>query len=207
MVKGNAAVAPTSFHQDLRLVHQAEVHAHALPLPEVFGNGDVPTLAGVLPHAEELLEVGGPHNRGLIVSRARVDIVLGAVHAEVSSQLGVEGLSGSVAVRILDNVVLDERTRGPAVDPNERKAAGAPLLRERQVGAELAELLERLRFVKPETDPSQEVTRVVPLGCEGTTQVVMGGHAAAAAVVPEKPTLVANGAVVVYVTPLHAGAF
>src|SRR6185295_10146924 len=49
--EGDAAVASTRLHEDFCFLREAQVHAHPLPLPEVLGNGDVATLAGVLSNA------------------------------------------------------------------------------------------------------------------------------------------------------------
>src|SRR6185295_18675235 len=162
------------------------------------GNGDVATLAGILSNADDLREVGvGPRDVRLVLFVAGVEVVLGAVDREVTSQLVAERLHGAVAEGILDDVVLDERVGGPAVDPDEREAARVPLPGKPQVGSDLAEFFKLLRLVKPEADAGQEVSRVVPLGIEGSTEVIVSGHAAAAPRVPEEPTLPGNVALVV----------
>src|SRR5688572_9204328 len=202
--EGDAAVTPTRFHQDLCFLRGAQVYAHALPLPEVLGNGDVATLARVLSNGDDLLEVAvGPRDVGQVLLVAGVEVVLGTVEREVASQLVAEGLRGAVAEGILDDVVLDERIRRPTVDPDEGEAARAPLPGEPEVRSELAQLRKRLRLVKPEPDACQEVAGVVPLGTEGSAEVIVGGHAAAAARVPKEPVLLGDGALVVRLTSLE----
>src|SRR5690606_27173390 len=116
---------------------------------------------------------------------------------------GAEG-SRRPAEGVLDDVELHERIDGPAVDADVREPAAAALASELQVGADLADLLVRLRLVEPGPDAGEEVTRAVPCGVERSARRVEGGHAAVAAGVPEEPALAADGALVFGLATLDA---
>lgn len=90
--------------------------AHAQPRPriEMIRRIYAASNAFRLPDRPELCESLGPLDRGRIVPDRRVDVIRAAVRGH-RAFVGTAAAGVVGAVR-LDNVVLDERVLGPAVD-------------------------------------------------------------------------------------------
>lgn len=93
-----------------------------LPRSNVVGEGDSSAGTLALAHREILVEGRRALDAGRVGAHDLVDVVGSAV-AGHAAQLGARG-AGVVRAVGLDHVVLDERRRGPAVECEQRVAAG-----------------------------------------------------------------------------------
>jgi hypothetical protein len=88
----------------------------------VGGRGHGAAGALLPPDGPELLECGGAHDGRLVDARGRVDVVRAAVRRDVA--LERPRLVRREVRVVLDDVVLDQRVRRPAVDGQVARARG-----------------------------------------------------------------------------------
>lgn len=104
------------------VVVSSESEASSGPGVEVVGHVDRATGALALADAPVLVKGSSAVDRGLVDTSRLVDAVGSAIAGE-GAHLGSTG-RGVVGAKVLDDVVLDERAPGPAVDGKVRVAVG-----------------------------------------------------------------------------------
>ena len=100
----------------------AQLETGTGPGVEVVAHGDGTTGALLLADRPVLVEGGGAIDGRLVVAGGLVDVVGGAVGGDGSETLGTG--RRVVGAKVLDDVVLDERVAGPAVDGEVAVARG-----------------------------------------------------------------------------------
>ena len=119
---GGAARALVSLSGDDLVVERAHRHAERLPSVEVRCGVDGAARAVRLADGPVLVEGRGALDRRLVDTRRLVDVVGRAVRDD--GALERETAARVVCAEVLDDVVLDERARGPAVQGQVRVARG-----------------------------------------------------------------------------------
>ena len=108
-----ASAALVSLGGDDLVVKRAKVHTQVPPCVEVITSRDRSTGAFALPDTPELRKRLCALDRGLVDTRGREDAVVAAV--SVDGALDLCSRRGVVGAVVLDDVVLDEWVRRPAV--------------------------------------------------------------------------------------------
>src|SRR5690606_14025547 len=108
---GGATAALVALGRQDLVVVAAQVQAGPGPRVEVVADGDGAAGPLLLAHAPELLERPGALDGGRVVPPGLVDVV----RAAVGGDCALVGAGGPVGAPALDDVVLDQRVPGPAV--------------------------------------------------------------------------------------------
>src|SRR5690349_3095379 len=126
----DAAGVAAAFDEDFGFEQAAELQARAFPRLEVVGDGDGAALARGLADAPVLVPLGdaAAARAAGAVGLVLEEFVAGAVHGGGAFLGGVVGVEGHGAPTIIDDVPLDTRVGGPAVDSNVGVPAGAAAL-------------------------------------------------------------------------------
>ena len=111
---GRATTALVPFSGDDLVVEATHVQTELLPRVEVVRSRDRAARAVRLADGPVLVEGSGALDRRLVDTRRLVDVVGRAGGGD--GALEGETRAGVVGTEVLEDVVLDERVRGPAVD-------------------------------------------------------------------------------------------
>ena len=187
---GGGARAVVTLNSKNLVIERSKLQANIAPSVEVSTGVD--RAAGTLVAADRpvLLESAGTLNGGSVGAGAGVDVVDGAVDVDLSLLGGAR--RGVVGSKVLDDVVLDQRVAGPAVDGEVAVAVGlvgARVLDSSRAGVSIRRHATLIEFLPSSTGvptlAANKVALVTAPGNAELTSVLVGVGDSVGVISPE----------------------